>query len=210
MLRKKIIYIFFLIGFLLLPLRTLGMMSSTNYTIYADTVDAGGVYSSGGSYTLEDTTGESPAGFTTSSVYEVRGGYQAMGRGSISITLSSTNLNLGTMNTAQVNSASTTVKVTTDSTSGYVLSVGSLGGTSLAGVTDGAVSAGNEEYGLALEGIDRLFLDDEAIIQGLGLASSSTPVIDAETILEFKAAISGASTPGARSQAITLSASANF
>ncbi|MFA5061610.1 MAG: hypothetical protein WC526_00475 [Patescibacteria group bacterium] len=210
MLRKKIIHIFFLLGFLLFPLCALGMMSSTNYTIYADTVDSGGVYSSGGAYTLQDSAGESPAGFTTSSIYEVRGGYQAMERSSISLTLSSASLDLGTMSVSQVNSASTTASVVTNSESGYSLSVGSVSGSSLTGVADGSVTAGSEEYGVSLDGSDKLFSDDESITAGLGLASSSTPITSAGTILTFKAAIGSGTTAGARSQTITLTASANF
>lgn len=207
--RGKLFSIIIVLG-LSFPFVSLGMMSSSNYTIYADSVDAGGVFSSGGAYSLEDTTGESPAGFVTSSVYEVRGGYQAMDWTSLSMNISSTNLDLGTASTTQINSASTTVTITTDSSSGYSMSISNISGTSLASVVDGSVTAGQEEYGLAISGSDALFSDDRGITGGLSLASTSTAATNSATVLTFKASISASTASGARSQSITLNGSVNF
>lgn len=195
---------------LLFPSPSLALMSSARYKIFADSVDTGGILSAGGAYSLEDTIGESPVGFVTSSMYEVRGGYQAMDWVSIGMEISSVNLNLGTASENQVNTAATTVSVTTESETGYALSVGSAAGTSLANVTDGAVTAGHEEYGVAVSGADRTFSDDRGIVAGLNLSSSSTPVANTQTVLTFKAAMSGNTAPGARSQSITITAATNF
>ncbi len=185
-------------------------MSSTNYTIFADSVDSGGVLSTGGAYSLQDTAGESPAGYTTSSTYTVIGGYQAMDWSVLSMDIDTSTINLGTLSTSAVASASAVVTVTADASTGYVLSVGSTSGSSLAVVTDGSVTAGSEEYGVAVSGPDAVFGDDEAITASLNLSSSSTPVTSAQTTLTFKAAISTASVAGGRSQSVTLTASTNI
>ena len=200
----------FLVGALAFPSVSFGIMSSTNYTIFADSIDSGGALSTSGTYSLEDSIGESPVGSIVSSTYEILGGYQAMDWGGLALELDTTNINLGNLTTSAVASSTAVASVTAAAASGYVLSVGAVGGTSLAGVTDGVVTAGQEEYGVAVSGSDVAFFDDREIIGGLNLASSSTPVTNAPTNLTFKAAISASTATGARSQSITLTASANI
>ena len=209
--RKVAVFLsFLLLGFLAFPSVSWGVMSSTNYTIFADSIDSGGVLSTGGVYSLQDTIGESPVGSTTSSVYEVIGGYQAMDLGGLSISIDTATIDLGSLSTAQVSTSSAVVSVTSDASDGYVLSVASIGGSSLTAVSDGAVSAGVEEYGVAVSGSHAAFADDRAIAASLNLASSGSAATSAQTTLTFKASISGASTAGSRSQSITLMASANI
>ncbi len=196
-----------LLGFLAFPSRSWGLMSSTNYTIFADSVDSGGILSVSGTYSLQDTAGESPVGSTTSSVYEVIGGYQAMDWNVLIVEVDNTTIDLGSLSTAVVASSSVIVTVTTNADTGYVLSVGGVSGTSLTAVTDGAVTAGAEEYGVAVSGPDAAFSDDRSVAVSLNLSSSSTPVSSVQTTLTFKAAITGASTVGSRSQSVTLTAS---
>jgi hypothetical protein len=185
-------------------------MSSTNYTIFADSVDSGGVLSTGGVYSLQDTVGESPAGSSTSSTYEVIGGYQSMDWSVLTMDIDTNSVNLGTLAVDQVTSTAVVVTIVADAETGYVLSVASVSGTSLSAVSDGTVSAGTEEYGVAVSGIDAAFSDDRAIVANLNLASSSTPVTSGNTTLTFKAAISAISVAGGRSQSITLTASTNI
>jgi hypothetical protein len=196
---------------LLFPTPSYGFMSSSNYTIFADSIDSGGVFSAGGTYSLEDTLGESPAGFTSSSIYEVRGGYQAMDWATLTLDMSTTTVNLGIASWTAVVSGSCTGTITTDAETGYNFAITNATGTHLAYVTDGTVTAGTEEYGLAVSGVDTLFSDDEGIIPVLNLSSSSTPVTSVETVMTFKAAIQpGSTTFGTRTQTITLTASANI
>jgi hypothetical protein len=198
---------------LLFPAPSFGMMSSSNYTIFADSVDSGGIFSSGGAYSLEDTTGESPAGFTTSSIYEVRGGYQAMDWATLSLNLSTTTINIfiDAGDTATIGTGYTTSTITTDADTGYNFAITDVTGTHLADVTDGSVSGtGVEEYGLALSGVDRLYTDDQAVTSILNLSASSSIVTDVETVLIFKACVSTATTIGTRTQTITATASANI
>src|SRR3989339_1285361 len=131
------------------------LMSSTNYTIFADSFSAGEIFSTG-TYRLESTVGESPVGYSTSSSYEIRGGYQAMDQNYLSLTLSGTSVNLGNLISSAVNNASTIAEVTTDCDNGYVLSVSSVSGTGLTAVTGGSVVAGITNYGFSASGTDSL------------------------------------------------------
>lgn len=211
MYKKSLLFLVVILsGFLLFPSTSLGLMSSTNYTIFADTVDSGGILSASGTFSLQDSVGESPVGSTSSSIYEVIGGFQAMDFSALVISISTSTIDLGSLTVDQVASSSAVVSVSADADSGYVLSVGSVSGSSLANVSDGSVTAGHEEYGVAVSGIDSAFNNDRAITAGLNLSSSSTPVDSAQTTLTFKAAMSSASTAGSRSQLITLTASTSI
>ena len=192
------------------PSRTLGVMSSTNYTIFADSVDSGGALGTGGTYSLQDTTGEFSVGSSTSGTYNVIGGYQAMDWSVLTIDLDTNSIDLGTLSESAVVTSSAVVTVTADADTGYVLSVASVSGTSLSAVSDGTVSPGVEEYGVAVSGTDAAFSNDQAIAVGLNLSSSSTPVASAQSTLIFKAAMSSMSVVGGRSQSITLTASTNI
>ncbi|MBU0546189.1 hypothetical protein KKA13_02950 [Patescibacteria group bacterium] len=207
---KKAIATIITLAIMGLPVCSRSEMNSASYTIYADSVNTGGILSTGGAFSMEDTIGESPVGIITGGVYETRGGYQAMVSSSIYMTISSTSLNLGELSASSVSAVSTTVEITTNAEDGYVLSVGSLTGTSISAVSDGAVTAGAEEYGLSATGFDSLIMGDVGITNGLNISVSGTPVTSVSTILGLKASISPATTPGARSQNISLVASANL
>ena len=85
---KLLVLVILVLGTLCLPANLLAAMSSTDYYIYADTVDTGGIFSTGGDYTLDSSAGESsPVGFSNDGTYEMRGGYQAMDRGYININI---------------------------------------------------------------------------------------------------------------------------
>ena len=133
-----------------------------------------------------------------------------MEKGILSMSISGTALNLGTLDIGAVSSASTVATITTDSFTGYTLSIGSVSGTVLTAVSDGAVTAGSEEYGMAVSGADAAFADDRGVSAGLALASANSAVTSREATLTFKAAISNDSIAGSRSQSMVLSASANF
>lgn len=207
---KKIAAAIIIILNFLLPSNSFGAMSSTHYTIYADAIDTGGNLSEGGIYSLQDTAGESPAGFSTSSLYEIRAGYQAMELGSLTIAISESSLNLGGLDSSVVNSASTTVTVSTDSSTGYILSIQSVSGSGLSAVTDGSVTAGAEEYGFSAQGTESIVSGDVAVQAGTAVASASAPKTGSETVLTFKASMSVSSVSGIYSQTIILSASANW
>jgi hypothetical protein len=192
------------------PISVCALMTSTNYTIFADAVETGGGLSVGGAYSLEDTTGESPAAFSTSSAYEIRAGYQFMERGFLSLTLSDTALNLGTLSVPTVSSASTTATVSTDSTTGYNFSTTAVVGSMIASVGDGAVTAGAEEYGFSATGAQSQIAGDVAVAPSVLIAATGTPITGSQTVLTFKAAMTPSTVSGNYSQTITVTASANL
>lgn len=194
----------------LFPLKADCLMTSTNYTIYADSIDAGGILSTSGTYSLQDTLSESPIGTITGGSYELRGGYQAMDNSTISLSLDGSTIALGDLSTSQVKSGNIIATITTNSESGYTLSISGVSGTVVNAVSDGTVSAGQEEYGVALTGNNALFANDQSVVNGRQLSSTSSPITNDNTTLTFKASISSGTTSGSRSQTVTLAVSANL
>jgi hypothetical protein len=101
------------------------VMESTNYSIQSDSINFGGGFSSSSNYRLESTAGEAGTGIGSSTNYSLRAGYQQMqevyiaitGAANVSLSPSIPGVTGGTAN------GSTTVTVTTDSPSGYSLTI---------------------------------------------------------------------------------------
>lgn len=196
----------------LVPFPVLAEMSSTNYTIYADSVGlGGGEYSTSTNYSLNDTIADNPGGETTSTSYYIYGGYQgAELTDTLTVSYSSNGIALGTLSSAAVSSASTEATISTNSITGFSLSVSAVSGSMPAAVSDGSVTAGSEEYGMAVSGNYAAFADDQSVIVGRTLASHPYAVNSVTTTITFKASMAESSTAGSYSQTVTLTASANF
>lgn len=193
------------------PLLASADMSSTNYHIYGDTVGVGGgSFSSSTSYNLQDTLGESPAGFVSSTSYDLRGGYQAMEPGDLSISLSKSALNLGELTTNQVNSDSMVATITSAAATGYSLSIGAVSGSMPASVTDGAITAGSEEYGFSASGSNAVATADTAVAVNTVIAAINRATLNDATTIIFKASRASGSAANTYSQSVTLTVSANF
>lgn len=155
--------------------------SSANYQLQSDSVNVGGGLATSTSYTQENTTGEVGAGQSDSTSYSLRAGYQQMQEVFVSLALSGNvvmspdlpGLTGGTSN------GSTTLTVTTDSPSGYQLTIAAenspamqSGAYSIADYNAGAepdfsfLIAGSDAYfGFSPEGVDivQAFLDDGGV-----------------------------------------------
>ncbi len=202
-----------LIGVLAVPGFSSAAMSSTNYFIYADSVDLGGDLATSTSYNLQDTVGENSVGISSSTSYEVRAGYQALERGDLSFTIGGSSVNFGSLASVGVVVATNIIAtVDTDSASGYSLSVSDVSGTALTAVSDGVVdgAGGTEEYGLAVSGTHAAYATDVAIVSGLVLSSVSVPAENDQTTLMFKVVRGNNSTVTSYSQNIILTVSANI
>lgn len=113
------------IVFLSLQLAGAQVMQSNNYQIQSDSINFGGGLSSSSNYVLESTAGEVGTGVGSSSNYALKAGYQQMQEVYIALSASSDialspsipGISGGTSN------GSTTVTVTTDSPSGYALTI---------------------------------------------------------------------------------------
>jgi hypothetical protein len=100
-------------------------MQSNNYTIQSDSINMAGGFASSSNYTLESTAGEVATGVSDSTNYRLKAGYQQMNdvyialsaASDVSLTPSIPGVAGGTSN------GTTSVLVTTDSPSGYSLSI---------------------------------------------------------------------------------------
>ncbi len=119
---KKIILLIaiFLLGFQ--AVATLAM-SSTNYQINADAVNAGGNLSSSANYKTFDSIGETFIGNMASTNFAIWEGLAPMTTFNISLLLDSNTKNLGSVTAGTPITATTTASVTTDSWGGYDLYV---------------------------------------------------------------------------------------
>ena len=201
-------YLVFSLTLLFIPQLVYGVMTSTNYTITFDAIGMGGSESTSTSYYLSDIIGETPVAIITSTSYVVRGGFQSAIVGTLSYSLSSAVVNLGTLSSGAVNSASTIATISSDS--GFTLVTANVSGVMPAAVVNGAVTAGTEGYGLGVVGAHSSVVGDVPVINGLSISSSTSQVINDPTTIVFKAAASAGSTPGTYSQTIDLVASANY
>ncbi len=178
-----------------------------------------------GNVTITETVGDASfvvtgmsGGGNISSGVVLSGGFQAMERASLSMSLSTNTLGLGTLSLSSVSSASLDINVTTDSVTGYAVTLtedGNLrkgaGGVNdeIEDVSDGSVTAGSEEYGLLTTGVAGLLAVDTAISGNLSVVSYNTSITNQITTFTFHAAIGNSSRAGSYSHTVTLSATAN-
>ncbi len=187
-----------------------GAMSSMHYEIDADYIGVGGAVSTSTNFSLSASVAGLAVGVTSSTSYQVQAGFISNDGGSISLVVNTNSVNLGELSTAAIKSGEVVVTVTTDQSTGFTLSIESLSGGSPHAVSDGAVSVGSEEYGIAATGAHSQLATDAGIATGLVLASASVPVTNDATTLVFKASISPDSASATYSQTIALAAATNF
>ncbi|OGH64537.1 MAG: hypothetical protein A3J66_01585 [Candidatus Magasanikbacteria bacterium RIFCSPHIGHO2_02_FULL_47_14] len=205
---------------LFFPLSTRSAMTGGDFEIFADSFSIlEDQFSSGGDFGLFGTGGEFFAENATGNTFELRGGFQAMERGSLSLQVSTTSVALGQLSTAAVTTGSLVVTVSTDSTTGYTVTVvedGNLrkgnGGDvdNIDDVADGAVTAGVEEYGIrTVGGGGQLAADTAMTGVALAVASSNMSVSHATTV-QFRASIQTSKTrQGSYTHTVTFSGTVN-
>lgn len=211
------------------------ILSSDSYRILSGSVNCGGNTATSDSYALQDSACETVgpgasdtnAVFTTSASYAIGGGYQAMTDiPTLSVTISASSIAFGTLSTGSVTTATPTidVTVTTNAVGGYsatIMAEGPLitGSSSFGNVTDGTVTAGQNEYGFRTSGSDGQFTGTDTCIPYSTSGCSTTPKIFATntswvsgniTTLSFKASPSAITTAGNYTQSITLIVSGTF
>ena len=100
-------------------------MSSSNYKIQSDSLNFGGTRSASGSYTMEDTMGETATGFASSTNYGVSAGFQQMDNSYLSVTPASSVAlapSIGGL-TGGTSTGSTSFIVTTNDPAGYTATI---------------------------------------------------------------------------------------
>lgn len=200
-----------------MPLSTNALMTSTNYRIYGDELGSSGARSTSTNYTLYDTVGAVAGSRMSSTNYELLSGFQELSEHpTFSFSISSATIDLGVLSSTSVASSSHTVTTSSNAYRGYTTTVvadGALRSSSadIDAVSDGAVSAGSEEYGVSLTGDDRSFSDDQGpSTSALTLASRTNWKRGAQTTVSYKASISSATQTGTYSQVLTYVSVGNF
>lgn len=124
---NSIFYIWRAVCFLTLvffvPRMCLAQMSSSNYKINADSINAGGEASSSATYKLGDTLGEAVIGEGSSATYKMKAGFQYMVNTYLTLAVNGSPKDLGTLIPGTPVTGQTIVSVTTDSWNGYALNV---------------------------------------------------------------------------------------
>jgi hypothetical protein len=98
-------------------------MSSDNFRINADSINAGGGYGSSDSYALNSTLGEIATGVGASGTYKMKAGFWQMVNTYLILTVDDNTKDLGSLLPGSPITGQTTVDVTTDSWNGYALNV---------------------------------------------------------------------------------------
>ncbi|PJA89718.1 MAG: hypothetical protein CO137_02810 [Candidatus Magasanikbacteria bacterium CG_4_9_14_3_um_filter_32_9] len=196
-----------------LPVNT--AMTGGDFEIYADAFNVvSTVSSTGGIFTLYDTMGEFGVATSTGNTFTLSAGFQALNKGILSFTQSASSIDLGALTKMAVNSANVVLTVTTDSETGYAISMtedGDLrsGVNIIDDVADGSVTMDKEEYGITMTGTGALFSDDRAITNGLAIVSTSGSAIRSQSTAIFKASVISVTPVGDYSHNVTFTLTVN-
>ena len=138
------------------------VMQSPSYRIQSDSINIGGGLSSSTSYTLESTAGELATGPSDSTSYGLRAGYQQMHEVYIAISASADVTMAPSIPgvTGGSSYGSTTVTVTTDSLSGYELTIKASNAPALNKDSDSIadyVPAGDPDFAFTFGAADAYF-----------------------------------------------------
>ncbi len=225
--KLTIIFLFSLIALLLTSGVVLAAMTSGGgYQIWADVISVGGIEqatSSGGFY-LDDTLGEVITGKSSSTNSNMGAGFQEMVKGNIlSLSISPASLSLGTLSKTSESSATHSLYLECNATSG--VSVSFSGGTlaksggTIAPISPGptASAPGTSQFGFNVIGGSSAAPQapynnpTQYAFSGGNLISSAGPMGTQESFtIKYIANISGAEPAGDYSTGITYTALANF
>lgn len=228
--RVILIYLtLFLLSFSFTDLAFAFSSSSTNYKLEGEFGNFGGAKSST-NYTLTDTGGGFAPGYSNSTNYTDCSGFQCTLAQvpSITFSLSTSSVNLGTLTASSINTQTHTATVTTNF-QGYTLTVvqnGPLtyGSKTITAVSPspGTISAGTEAYGIATSKASQAITQNTGCTTGGNfsalttspqtVASSTSPTVSGgdTTTMCFGATKSGSTAAGSYSQIITYIATGKF
>lgn len=132
-------------------------MSGSSYSIPWDAVTAGGGETiTGSTYGLRSTQGEITGGVSEGTSYDLRAGYRQLEEPFITSTISGT-CALGVLTSSAVSGCRITVTTVTNAAGGFATTVKANGlrttpsSIDINNVSDGAITAGSEEYGVSTE-----------------------------------------------------------
>lgn len=177
--------------------------SSAGYILYGDAFTSGGDITDSANYIVKGTTGTSGSFVETnlsSTNYQLNAGFQALTEEPVMrlvVTGGSLDLTPSPLTPGAISSDSTSVTVGTNAPFGYTLIATALtefqnqDGHVLNPVADGAVTAGDEEFGVAVSGDDAAFGDERSItLTPRIIAQNDIYGNDRTTDITFKVGIS--------------------
>lgn len=193
------------------------LMSSSNYRLYGDAVGTSGGRGTSTNYIAETSAGEAGTFQGSSTNYTLLSGFQALQEHpTFTFSISSSSIALGTLSDSSVSSDTHTITTSTNAPYGYTTTVIedddlSASGSDIDDVADGEVTAGSEEYGIALTGTDRAFSDDQALsATPLAVATRTNWVNGSAITVTYKASIASGTTSGSYSHNVTYVSTGNF
>jgi hypothetical protein len=203
------------------PYTALAAMSSASFNIPSDDVSLIGAHAASASFLTEDTGGgfATGEGISSASFTECSGFPCTLDAGPyITFNVTPNSFSFGTLSTASVATYDVVVTTSTNATAGYSTTVRedhdprNQTNQEIAGVSDGTVTSGADEYGIGLTGADRAFGNDQAVpvTPPLLVASNGGPVTGAATTVTFKAAISNTVASGAYAHTVTFVSTGSF
>lgn len=186
--------------------------TSDSYQIQRDSINIGGGYSTSDSYIQESTVGEIATGLSDSSTYSIYAGYQqALQDVSVSLLMTGDVIMSPDLAgiTGGTSNGSTTITVTTDSPSGYQLTISAEGNPAMQGALGGSIDdydagidpdfsfligGGDAYFGFSPDGVDvvQAFLDDGGICN-TGSLNTSLACWDGLTTSDTVVASAGSS-----------------
>ena len=139
----------------------------------------------------------------------------------VTMAVDDTSIELGTLSTGSVSSATQQYTVNSNNTSGITMQIAHDGdiddgsGNDIDAVSDGTVTAGSEEYGIEVTTsgltVDATYIsgDNEIVQSADDLASSAAAVAAATLDITYKASITGTTVAGSYDQVVTVTISTN-
>lgn len=202
------------------PGLVLAQSTSTNFILWDTSINAGGGRTASTNYIDFSTVTDVGSDRLNSTNYRAYQGFEAIyedSRITFSISPMSVTLSPNPLTTSSVSTGTTTATVSTNADFGYVLSATEASplqnqyAQTVADVSDGTVTAGSEEFGIAVSGSDAAFGTDQPLSGSpLTIASKSTWGASRATTVTFKASIAPATDAGEYAGAVTFVATGRY
>jgi len=199
------------------------LMTSSNYRLWADDVNDDGGFSTSTNYQIEYSAGQPVTGNATSANYLIESGFQSTEEIPIlRFQMSKQYIAFGVLSIGFVYQDEIITTTTANGFFGYTTSLyqnGPLttGSADFDPVADGSVTAGVEEYGIAVSGLDAVPVGDVALTNSLQTIANQSGYFgaglypeDRVTTVTFKLSPSATTAAGDYSQSVYFVSTGNF
>jgi hypothetical protein len=140
----------------------------------------------------------------------------------VNLDVDTTTIELGTLSTASVSEADQTYTINSNNRTGVLVAIQADGpmndsfGNTINAVTDGTVTAGDEEYGISVDGVSGMTIespfdsgDDEVPQAQDNIANTASEISNGTFDVNYKASITGTTIAGSYDQVVTVTISTN-